>query len=144
MLHAATQRFLAVLREGGVIGEPSDEWQVHELEQHLHVQFPAAYKAFLLLAGNGFPPFEGSHYALEDDLPELQRAGERIALRDGHNLPSGAFVFFAHQRVAARFFFLNDGDDPAVFEYVERCSASKQLASCFSEFVLGEVRAARN
>jgi hypothetical protein len=97
MTDAATESLMAVLRDGGVAGEPCDEWQVRDLEQQLGAELPPAYKAFLLLAGNGFGPFVGSHHAVEDDLAGLQRAGRRIYRCDGRDLPDGAFVFFVHQ-----------------------------------------------
>src|SRR5438874_1603325 len=118
MIDAATESLMGVLREGGVSGEPCDDWELRDLEAQLRVELPPTYKAFLLLAGRGFGPFEGSHYAL-DDLAEVQRAGRRIFRADDSDLPGGAFVFFVHQGFVVRFFLLDDGVDPAVFEYVE-------------------------
>ena len=140
MIDADTESLMTVLRGGGVSGEPCDEWEVRDLEQQLRVEFPAAYRAFLHLAGHGFGPFEGSHYAVEDDLAELQRTGRRIFRADGGDLPGGAFVFFVHQGFVVRFVLLDDGPDPAVFEYVEHWPPVKQLAAKFSEFLLHESR----
>jgi hypothetical protein len=145
MVDAVTQSLMSVLDAGGVSGSRCDEWAVRDLEQQLDVALPPAYKAFLLLAGQQFGPFEGSHYALdadegENDFWELQRAGRRIFQRDGHHLPSDAFVFMVHQGYAMRFFLLNDGDDPAVYEYVEGWPPVKQLAPTFSTFLFQEIR----
>jgi len=139
MIDAATESLMVVLRDGGVSGEPCDEWEVRDLEAQLRVEFPPAYKAFLLLAGHGFGPFEGSHYAVDDDLAGVQRAGRGIFRGDGGDLPGGAFVFFMHQGVAVRFFLLDDGADPAVFEYVEHWPPVKQIGARLSEFLLQEV-----
>jgi SMI1 / KNR4 family (SUKH-1) len=141
MIDAATESLMAVLRDGGVSGEACDEWEVRDLEAQLRVELPAAYKAFLLLAGRGFGPFEGSHYAVEDDLASLQRAGDRIFRGDGSELPGGAFVFFVHQGFVVRYFVLDDGADPAVFEYVEHWPPVEQLAARLSGFLLQEVQA---
>jgi hypothetical protein len=140
MIDATTESLMAVLREGGVSGEPCDEWEVRDLEQQLRAEFPLAYKAFLLLAGHSFGPFEGSHHAVDDDLAGLQRAGLRIFRGDGSDLPDGAFVFFVHQGVAVRFFLMDDGMDPAVFEYVEHWPPVKQLSARFTDFLVQEVR----
>jgi hypothetical protein len=140
MLNADTESLMEILRRGGVAGEPCDRWKVRDLEQQLGVEFPAAYRAFLRIAGRGFQPFEGSHYAVEDELADLQRAGRRIFQSDGGDLPGGAFVFFVHQGFVIRFFLLDDGPDPAVFEYVEHRPPARQLAARFSEFLLREVR----
>jgi hypothetical protein len=100
------------------------------------MELPAAYKAFLLIAGNGCEPLEGSHYAVEDDLSELQRLGRRIMRLDGIVFPSDAFVFLVHHGYAFNFFFLQDGEDPSVFEYVQGCPPARQTAACFSEWII--------
>jgi hypothetical protein len=139
VIDTATEHFVSRLRDAGVRGLPCDEWSVADLERDLRVQLPAAYRAFLLVAGNGWEPLEGSHYALEDDLAGLQRAGQRIAQHEETTLPVDAFVFFVHQGFACRFFLLQDGDDPAVFECVEGAGPITRVALRFSEWLLGEL-----
>ena len=109
------------------------------MERQLRVQFPAAYKAFLLLAGGGWEPLEGSHYAIEDDLARLQRAGRRIAAHGKADLPRDAFVFFVHQGFACYFFLLQDGDDPAVYHCVDGMGPIQRISNRFSEWVLGKL-----
>jgi len=147
MIDAITQKHVQRLCEAGITGDPCDEWDIRDVEQQLHVALPAAFKAFLLVAGKYFDPFVGSQYvlghdggALEIGPAEVQRRGERIFQRDGQSLPSNAFVFFAHHGTATRYFFLDGGDDPAVYEYVEHQPPPKQLASSFSAFLADEVR----
>jgi hypothetical protein len=147
MIDTTTQEFVSILEKAGVVGEPCDEWQVQDAEQQLRVKLPPAYKAFLLIAGQGFGPFEGSHYAFEDDLAELQRVGRRILQRDQAELPPDAFVFFVHQGFVVRFFLLDEDDDPAVNEYVEYERPGKpvkQLARRFTDFLLHEIRATKS
>src|SRR6516225_3935328 len=119
MIDAATSSFVTRLRHLGLSGVACDEWTVQDLEQQLRVEFPPAYKAFLILAGNGWEPLEGSHYAIEDDLANLQRSGQRIMKHDGGKLPDDAFVFLVHQGYACNFFLTQDGEDPPVYECVE-------------------------
>jgi hypothetical protein len=88
MIDAATDSFVSRLRDLGLSGEACDEWTVRDLEQHLRVDLPPAYRAFLTVAGNGWEPLEGSHYAIEDDLPNLQRSGQRIMKHEGAKLPA--------------------------------------------------------
>lgn len=139
MIDSATDQFVSRLREAGVRGLPCDELSVADLERDLRLQLPAAYRAFLLIAGNGWEPLEGSHYSLEDDLAEMQRAGDRIAQHENTRLPVGAFVFFLHQGFACRFFLLQDGDDPAVFECAEGMGPISRVAPRFSEWLLAEL-----
>jgi hypothetical protein len=139
MLDDLTRTMIEHYRRAGVTGAPCDEFDVQDLEQQLAIRFPVAYKAFLLVAGNGFTPFEGSHYALEDDFAELQRAGKQILQTYGKQAPAGAFVFFVHQGFVVRLFLLNDGEDPPVFECVDG-SPIEQLSPRFSEFLMQEAR----
>jgi hypothetical protein len=90
VIDATTEQFLSRLRDAGVHGVPCNERAVSDVERTLDIQFPAAYRAFLLLAGNGWHPLEGSHYALDDDLAGLQRAGQRIAEHEKTRLPDDA------------------------------------------------------
>jgi hypothetical protein len=139
MIDAITQSFLDNFRADGLKGDPCDEWEVRDLEQSLGIIFPAAYRAFLLCAGHGFAPFEGAQYALEDDFGQMQGSARRI-MKD--RLPDDAFAFFVHQGFVVRFFCLNDGDDPAVYEYVEYYGkpqiAAARLSLYFSPDMLFE------
>jgi SMI1/KNR4 family protein SUKH-1 len=127
-----TEKIASQLRANGITGEPCDEWTISDLEQQLGVTFPAAYRAFLLIAGNGFAPWEGSVYAV-DDVTDLQRRGRELPVKRGSALPSDAFAFFCHQGAAIAFFLLGDGEDPAVFEWVdyENPRPIEQVASSF-------------
>lgn len=144
MIDAKTQSFVALLRDYGVNGERCDEWAVRDLEQQLGVELPPAYKAFLVVAGNGCEPLEGSHYAVEDDLASLQHTARRIMKRDGADLLTDAFVVLVHQGYAFNFYLLNDGEDPAVYEYVQGMPPVRQVAARFSEWLSNEVIRSRS
>ena len=117
--HQPTHDYVTALRAAGISGEPCDDLTVRDLEQQLGVSLPAAYRAFLLVAGHGFPTWTGSHHTVDDDLPELQRTARRLLKERGASLPTDAFVFLIHQGAAVQFFLLGDGDDPAVFQWVD-------------------------
>lgn len=115
----STRNFVNALHAAGISGETCDEWTVRDLEQQLRVTLPAAYRAFLLVAGHGFPTWSGSHHTVDDDLPALQQMASRLLKERGSSLPTDAFVFLIHQGVAVQFFLLGDGDDPPVYEWVD-------------------------
>ena len=144
MIDATTNSFQALFRNSGVAGNPCDESVIDDLQRRLGVKFPPAYKAFLLLAGQGCQALEGSRYAVEDDLAELQRAGRRIAAHEKASLPVGAFVFLVHEGYACQFFLLHDMDDPAVFECVEGLGPPRPVSLRFSEWLLDRAGAARS
>ena len=135
MIDAATDSFVLRLRDLGLNGEACDEWTVRDLEQQLRVELPPAYKAFLAVAGNGWEPLEGSHYAIEDDLADLQRSGQRIMKHDGAKLPDDAFVFRVHQGYAFNFFLAQDGEDPPVYEYVEGMPPVQRVAARLTDWL---------
>jgi hypothetical protein len=138
----STSDFVGILHAAGVIGEPSDEWAVRDLEQQLGISLPAAYRAFLLVAGHGFPAWAGSHHAIDDDLPELQRRAVRLLSKRGCTLPSDAFAFLIHQGAAVQFFLINDGEDPTVFQWVDFVDPRpiERIAQNFTAFVAESVR----
>ena len=139
MVDATTETFVMRLRDLGLSGAASDQWTVRDLEQQLHVELPAAYRAFLIVAGNGWEPLEGSHYALEDDLANLQRSGQRIMKHDEAKLPDDAFVFRVHQGYAFNFFLVHDGEDPPVYEYVEGIPPIQRVAARFTDWLADEL-----
>lgn len=143
MSDPAIESYVSKFRNAGVGGNPCDELEIAELERQLGVGFPAAYKAFLTLAGQGFAPLQGSHHAVEDDLSDLQEAGRSIAAHERTQLPSGAFVFLVHQGCACLFFVLHDMDDPAVFECVEGLGPPRPIATHFSDWVLEQLATSR-
>lgn len=136
----ATSKFVFKLTLAGLQGEPSDEWVIADAENALRVEFPAAYKAFLMIAGNGCEPLEGSHYTIDDDLSELQRTGRRIAQYEKIDWPSDAFVFLTHQGFACQFFLIHDGDDPAVYECVKGLGLIRCVAATFTQWLDDQLR----
>jgi hypothetical protein len=77
-----------MLPDGNIVPAPANtvpahviQWAVRGLEQQLGVEFPPAYRAFLLVAGNGCEPLEGSHYAVEDDLCSKATGANRAPRR---------------------------------------------------------------
>jgi hypothetical protein len=118
---------------------PIPERIVADTEAALGVALPPAYRAFLLLAGRGCGPLEGSQYAIEDELAELQRVGRRIATGAKTTLPDGAFVFLVHQGFVCLFFLCDESDDPVVYECVKGLGPPRSTSLRVSEWLSSEV-----
>ena len=93
MIDTTTKSFLSMFRDGRVARNPCEELVIHDLQKQLGVELPAGYKTFVLLAGRGCEPLEGSKYAVKDDPAELQHAGRRIAADEKANLPQAHSCF---------------------------------------------------
>ena len=48
MIDAATKSFQSLFTKNGVAGNPCDEAVIQDLQEHLGLELPPAYKAFLL------------------------------------------------------------------------------------------------
>lgn len=111
--------------------------EVAEVERKTGTLFPAAYKAYLLVAGH-YPPtaWEGSECTI-DDLPKLFEWAEHLLAECRQPpLPEQAFVFIMHQGYQF-FFFIADGDleDPPVFYYHEGNPNTEKRFDHFSDLI---------
>lgn len=115
-----------------------DSASIARLEEHLGLPIPAAYRAYLAIAGASPPPeLVGSdchdHYLfkLHDWATVLlKESGEPFSL------PDDAIVFLMHQGYQF-FYFHADGttDDPPVYYYFENRSACERPYDRFSDWV---------
>jgi hypothetical protein len=117
----AVDAYLERFRSLGLDGSPCSASEVEQVEHHLGVSLPAAYKAYLRIAGTGPPAaWVGSDCTVRH-LPGLRGGAERLLRECGQPpLPEAAFVFLMHQGYQF-FYLLADGssDDPSVFYYLE-------------------------
>ena len=117
-----TAEFVARYRALGLGGSPLTPDEVAALERHLGLPLPAAYRAYLRIAGAEPPPeLVGSD--CHGDYLYLLRAGAEGLLREcgrPFDLPADAVVFLMHQGYQF-FFFRADGctADPPVFYFIE-------------------------
>jgi hypothetical protein len=125
----------------GLTGSPFRPEQVASLERHLGLLLPAAYKAYLLIAGEYPPPalvgsdcHGGYLYQLRDGAKELLRE-----CGNPFELPADAVVFMMHQGYQFMYFCADSfGDDPPVFYFIEgmtREYAPEQRLERFSAWV---------
>jgi hypothetical protein len=134
----AVEAFVNQYQSLGLTGTPCSPDDVAAAERHLGVPLPAAYWAYLLVAGHYPPPaLVGS----DCDIGFLYKMREwsGILLRESGNpfaLPSNAVVFLMHQGYQFMY-FLADGvtNDPAVFYYREFRPAPVLHAERLSEWI---------
>ena len=134
MIEPGVQLYREEFRQIQFQSVPASECEIAEFECALGIKLPAAYVAFLSIAGNGFSGFEGSHYSLQDDLATLQQSAPRMS-PGAVRLPSEAFVFKAHQGFAFHY-FLPGADNPPVYEFVRGVKANDRVADSFVSIVI--------
>jgi hypothetical protein len=94
----AAREYLECFRSLGLKGSPCSASEVERLQNASALPLPAAYKAYLLIAGQAPPSvWFGSDCAV-CHLPSLRAAAERLLRESGRPpLPTEAFVFLMHQ-----------------------------------------------
>jgi SMI1/KNR4 family protein SUKH-1 len=134
------QTYLERYRDGGLVGQPCTETQVAELQKEFNLQLPAAYIAYLLIAGRQPPPnFVGSDCTI-GYLSHLRAGANELLADEGQPpLPDQAFVFLMHQGYTF-LYFIADGNsnDPPIFYYFEGEPGPYQKYSSFSDFLLSK------
>jgi hypothetical protein len=94
--------------------------EVQKIEDSFGVKLPLAYKEFLLQMGKGAGRFMAGSSIFYDEIFELEYfAKELLDENSFKSLPEKTFVFWMHQGYQFAFFYLDQGDDPAVYNYCE-------------------------
>lgn len=136
-MREAVREYLQRFRSLGLKGSPCSASEVERLQSDSGLPLPAAYKAYLLIAGQAPPPaWVGSDCAVRH-LPSLRAEAERLLRESGRPpLPTEAFVFLMHQGYQF-FYFVADGrsDDPEIFYYFEGEPAVVRSFDRFSDLV---------
>lgn len=134
----AIDSYLRRFRAAGLDGSACSPGEVEQLARDARVSLPAAYKAYLLIAGRE-PPSDwvGSDCTI-DYLPKLRAGAEELLCECGQpSLPTQAFVFWMHQGYQFLYFLADGGtDDPPVFYYLEGQPGSIQKFERFSDLML--------
>lgn len=118
--------------------------EVEDLEQWTGHRLPEVYREFLLWMGHaGGGLLEGSD-CFYPHLRELPLLAQDLLEEDQcvKTLPGNTVVFFMHQGYQFDFFYLNDGDDPPVYWYLEDepiWTSFPKLYDHFSDFVATEL-----
>lgn len=137
-MNPRVEGYLKEFRARGLGGSPLDEDQAKDLERHLGLALPAAYRAYLLAAGAEPPPgLVGSdcHGGYLFDLRSwadelLEECGKPFAL------PGGAVVFMMHQGYQF-YYFMADGEteDPPVHYFIQGRDGPEQTHTRFTDWV---------
>jgi hypothetical protein len=131
-------RYVGRFESLGLTGKPFGVKQIEGLERHLGVSLPAAYRAYLPIAGQEAPPSLIGSDCHGSYLFQLREWADGLLAECGKpfELPAGAVVFSMHQGYQF-LYFVADGitDDPAEFYYFEGWSAPEQRYNRFSEWV---------
>jgi len=137
-VRAAVEDFIGHYRNLGLSGSALWASEVAALERHLGLILPAAYRAYLLVAGAYPPPNLVGSDCHNDYLYKLREWADILLGECGHPfaLPADSVVFLMHQGYQF-FYFRADGgtDDPAVWYYYENWSAPEQRYNRFSDWV---------
>ena len=113
-LKRAKQLLKDVKVEGCLIHE------IVDLEKHLGIYLPEAYKEFLLWMGKDPNIFlRGSEVEYEHLVKIQGWANEILQERGFQNLPDNAFVFYIHQGYQFCYFLLDSNEDPKVYFFDE-------------------------
>lgn len=136
-MNDAVATYLDHFQSLGLDGSSCSPSDIERLQSTMGVQLPAAYKAYLRIAGNEPPSaWIGSDCTVRH-LPDLRAGSERLLRECGQPpLPVDAFVFLMHQGYQF-FYFVADGssDDPPVFYYFEGEPEVVRKFDHFSELV---------
>jgi hypothetical protein len=137
-MNETVAQFLTRFRSQGLTGEPCSPEDVAAQERHLGLPLPAAYQAYLLIAGCYPPPaLVGSDCTLGYLFHLREWAAELLQeCGTAFELPTDAVVFLVHQGYQF-LYFRADGstEDPAVFYYRERRPEPVPHAARFSDWV---------
>ncbi len=122
---------------------PCTEEEVGILEGKIGRSLPAAYREFLLWMGRGTGGLFSGSECLYWDLLSLQKSAIELMQEDGfmEPLPEDAFVFLMHQGYQFNFFCTGEGNDPAVYYYLEEQTKSSitTIYPHYSDFLLAAV-----
>ena len=125
---------------GDIIGCTPE--QIEEIERHYNLKLPAIYREYLSVLGrrsgrymddvaSGYPRVLG----LRERAIELLEADEATI-----ELPGDAFVFSMYQGFTFMFFNISDGDDPAVYSYLELDNKFVREDESFSQLLRNGIK----
>lgn len=137
-MSGAVENFIDRYRLLGLAGSPLTPEQVAALERHLGLPLPAAYRAYLLIAGAYPAPGLVGSDCHGQYLYQLRGWADELLEESGSPflLPADAVVFLMHQGYQF-FYFRVDGiaDDPGVFYYFENWPSPEHRHDRFSDWV---------
>jgi len=117
------------------------EIEIARLERTLNLRLPQQYKTFLQSCGQGAGRFFTGTDMFFPGVEQLRNAAEAL-LQENHEtfqLPADAVVFSMHQGYQFNYFHSSEGDDPAVYHYMEGEGLPVLTHESFSSFLLDAI-----
>lgn len=94
--------------------------EVAKIEAFFSVTLPVYYRDFLFSMGKGAGKFMMGSSAFYSEIFDLREGSIELLSDDNFkSLPDNTFVFWMHQGYQFAFFYLNEGDNPPVYYYLE-------------------------
>jgi hypothetical protein len=119
--------------------EGASEEEIQELDKYAGGQLPFVYKQFLRLFGRSAGELlRGSEYSVIQQFRlHLREHAEEILVRTKATfaLPKEAFVFLMSQGYQFTFFYIDEGDDPTIYHYLEGDDTPRVLDSSLSGYL---------
>lgn len=118
------------------------EEEVVTLEKHFNLRFPKSYREFLLTMGHstGILFIDRTiHYWNLFNLRNTTNSFHE-EIPDGYKIPENTFLFSVSGDFQKNhYFYIGNGDDPPVFEYVEGNNHAEKISSSFSKYLFDTV-----
>lgn len=135
-----------IVRKSGSWAVGLDQSKIDRIEENFNVRLPIVYRVFLSIMGKGAGQYMRGSSVFFNEIYLLRDGAEELL--KGNNfrpLPKDVFVFWMHQGYQFAFFYLNQGDDPAVYYYCEGTKESdfiritKTLSEFFEKQLVGTI-----
>lgn len=134
------RRLIALPESRGQDLEGASEEEIRQLEMYAGGRLPLVYKQFLRQLGRSAGElFRGSDYSVSQRFHlHLREHAEKLLMRSKapFALATAAFVFLMSQGCQISFFYLDRGDDPSVYHYLEGDPVPRQLDATLSGYLL--------
>ena len=117
--------------------------EIRRIEEIYDFRLPEIYREFLLKMGRGAGDFyRGTDMFYGQEITEFNSYLREILEDDKSEftLPGNAFVFAHHQGYIYYFFYVTEGENPAVYGYMEGDLLPRKIDESFSEFLLSSLK----
>lgn len=116
---------------------------IAQLEASAGIPLPRQYSEFLCAMGHGAGAFFQGTEIFFAALDGLRNRAVDLLAENGENfcLPTDAFVFAMHQGYEFNYFLLSQGENPAVYQYVEGRGNPVLTWKTLSEFLSDAIAA---
>lgn len=109
-----------IVRKSGSKLVGLEQSKIDRIEENFNVRLPMVYRVFLSIMGKGAGQYMRGSSVFFNEIYLLRDGAEELLKENNFRpLPENVFVFWMHQGYQFAFFYLDQGDDPAVYYYIE-------------------------